>query len=87
MFNWVRAHREGALKGLDSRLKVTAEQMEVSRLRADLARVTMERDILGKAMAYFARGRSEVRLWQISCFGLGAVLLIAVLAAAYWDRV
>jgi transposase-like protein len=26
-------------------------------LRADLARVTMERDILGKAMAYFAKGQ------------------------------
>ena len=38
------------------------EQMEISRLRAELARVTMERDILGKATAYFAKGRSEVRL-------------------------
>ena len=57
MFNWVKAHREGSLKGAGSRSKVTAEQMEISRLRADLARVTMERDILGKAMAYFARGQ------------------------------
>jgi transposase len=30
---------------------VTAEQMEISRLRAELARVKMERDILGKATA------------------------------------
>ena len=57
LFNWVKAHREGMLKGADSRSKVTAEQMEISRLRADLARVTMERDILGKAMAYFAKGQ------------------------------
>ena len=57
LFNWVKAHREGALEGADKRSKVTAEQMEVSRLRADLARVTMERDILGKAMAYFAKGQ------------------------------
>ncbi len=55
--NWVKAHREGALKGADNRSKVTAEQMEISRLRADLARVTMERDILEKAMAYFAKGQ------------------------------
>ena len=41
----------------DRRSKVTAEQMEISRLRAELARVTMERDILGKAMAYFAKGQ------------------------------
>ena len=32
------------------------EQMEISRLRAELARVKMEYDILGKATAYFARG-------------------------------
>jgi transposase len=31
---------------------LTAEQMENSRPRAELARVTMERDILGKATAY-----------------------------------
>ena len=55
--NWVKAHREGTLKGADSRSKVTAEQMEISRLRAELTRVTMERDILGKAMAYFAKGQ------------------------------
>jgi transposase len=54
LFNWVKAHREGRLQGADSRSKVTAEQMEISRLRAELARVTMERDILGKAMAYCA---------------------------------
>ena len=46
LFNWVKAHREGTLKGADSRSKVSAEQMEISRLRAELARVTMERDIL-----------------------------------------
>lgn len=57
LFNWVKAQREGRLSGADSRPKVTAEQMEISRLRAELARVTMERDILGKAMAYFAKER------------------------------
>jgi transposase len=44
--NWVKAHRAGSLKGASSRPLVTAEQMEISRLRAELARVTMERDIL-----------------------------------------
>ena len=53
--NWVKAHRKGTLKGATSKPLVTAEQMEVSRLRAELARVTMERDILGKATAYFAK--------------------------------
>jgi transposase len=53
--NWVRENRAGSLKGATSKPKVTAEQMEVSRLRTELARVTMERDILGKATAYFAK--------------------------------
>jgi len=55
LYNWVKAGRQGKLQGVDSRL-VSAEQMELSRLRAELARVKMERDILGKATAYFAKG-------------------------------
>jgi transposase len=31
--------------------------MELSGLRAELARVTMERDIVGRATAYFAKGQ------------------------------
>ncbi len=56
LYNWVKAHRQGELKSAVGRT-VTAEQMEISRLRAELARVKMERDILGKAMAYFAKGQ------------------------------
>ena len=55
LFNWVKAHKQGKLKGADSK-PVSAEQMEISRLRAELARVKMEPGILGKATAYFARG-------------------------------
>ena len=54
LFNWVKAQRQGKLTAVDSK-PVSAEQMEISRLRAELARVTMERDILGKATAYFAK--------------------------------
>ena len=50
LFNWVKVHRQGK--------PVSPEQMEISRLRAELARVKMERDILGKATAYFARSHS-----------------------------
>ena len=57
LFNWVKAQREGKLEGADRKSKVSAEQMEISRLRAELARVRMERDILGKATAYFAKGQ------------------------------
>jgi transposase len=55
--NWIKLHRAGRLKGTVGQRQVTAEQMEISRLRAELARVTMERDILGKATAYFAKGQ------------------------------
>jgi transposase len=57
LFNWVKAHRAGTLKGVSDKATVSAEQMEISRLRAELARVTMERDILGKATAFFAKGQ------------------------------
>ena len=55
--NWIKLHRAGRLKGASGRQQVSAEQMEISRLRAELARVTMERDILGKATAFFAKGQ------------------------------
>jgi transposase len=51
--NWIKLHRAGALKGASGKQQASAEQMEFSRLRAGLARVTMERDILGKATAFY----------------------------------
>jgi len=52
--NWVRLAGKGELQGTGER-PVSAEQMELARLRAELARVKMERDILKKATAYFAK--------------------------------
>ena len=52
--NWVRLSEKGQLKGAGDK-PVSAEQMELARVRAQLARVTMERDILKKATAYFAK--------------------------------
>jgi transposase len=52
--NWVRLAAQGKLAGAGAR-PVSAEQMELARLRAELARVKMERDILKKATAYFAK--------------------------------
>lgn len=54
LHNWTKAQAQGRLSGPDSK-PVSAEQMEISRLRAELARVKMERDILKKATAYFAK--------------------------------
>ena len=52
--NWVRLAEKGALQGAGDK-PVSAEQMELARLRAENARLKMERDILKKATAYFAR--------------------------------
>lgn len=57
LFNWVKAQRQGTLKGADHPTVANALQIENTRLRAELARVKMERDILGKATAYFAEDR------------------------------
>ena len=52
--NWVRLAHKGQLKGAGDK-PVSPEQMVLARLRAENARLRMERDILGKATAYFAR--------------------------------
>ena len=52
--NWMRADNLGKLSGSGERV-VTLEQMELARLRAENARLKMERDILKKAAAYFAK--------------------------------
>jgi len=53
--NWVRQEERGELvKGAGAK-PVSPEQMELARLKAELARVKMERDILKKATAFFAR--------------------------------
>lgn len=54
LFTWVKLSRQGQLKGAGSE-PVSAEQMEIARLCAELAPVKMARDILGKATAYFAK--------------------------------
>jgi transposase len=52
--NWLRADKLGKLSGAGEHV-VTPEQMELARLRAENTRLKMERDILKKAAAYFAK--------------------------------
>ena len=52
--NWVTAAAAGKLTAVGSK-PVTPEQMELSRLRAENARLKMHVDILKKATAYFAK--------------------------------
>lgn len=53
LFNWVMASRQGQLKGADSK-PVSAEQMEIARLRAELARVKINVAITADEAALFA---------------------------------
>jgi transposase len=52
----VRQARKGGISTPASkRTPVTEEEMELARLRREIAELKMERDILKKASAYFAR--------------------------------
>jgi transposase len=51
---WVRIDNKGTLSATRTK-SITAEEMELSRLRRELAEVKMERDFLKKAAAYFAK--------------------------------
>lgn len=54
--NWVRAYKAGKLSEVGGRYKPLSEkEMEMARLKRELAEVKMERDILKKAAAYFAK--------------------------------
>ncbi len=53
--NWVKAAERGRLN--EKAHKVSEEQMELSRLRAENAQLKMENEILKKATAYFAKDR------------------------------
>ena len=64
--SWVRQVKAGTLKldvadGVAS--KVTPEQMEISRLRAEVARLRMERDIVKKSGGVLRAGRVARYAW------------------------
>ena len=52
--NWAGAAARGALTGSATKT-VSAEQMELSRLRAENVRLKRENEIIKKAAAYFAK--------------------------------
>jgi len=80
--NWIRLNEKGLLKGAGDK-PVSAEQMELARLRAQLARVTMERDILKKRRRTSQRNRCEVRL---GCQAQGLLARHAELRSAGRER-
>jgi transposase len=54
--NWIKAYKEGRLGEIGSSYRPLTElEMELARTKKELADVKMERDILKKAAAYFAK--------------------------------
>jgi len=54
--NWVKAYKAGKLGNIGkSHRPLTEMEMELARVKRELAEVKMERDILKKAAAYFAK--------------------------------
>lgn len=54
--NWAKAYKEGRLPGIGKNRKpLTEVEAELARARRELAEVKMERDLLKKATAYFAK--------------------------------
>lgn len=58
---WMEPHERGALKASLGASKLTADQQRIRELERELAIAKMERDILKKATAFFAR-ESEARV-------------------------
>jgi len=55
--NWVKAYKAGKLEEVGkNHRQLSDKEMELARLKRELAEVKMERDILKKAAAYFAKG-------------------------------
>ncbi|MFN8110072.1 MAG: transposase [Thermoleophilia bacterium] len=53
--NWVKAEREAQERGADPQALTESERQELVRLRREVAELRMDREILRKAAAYFAR--------------------------------
>lgn len=55
--NWVRASRGDKLAGVGKGQRLPTElELELARARKELAEVKLERDLLKKCAAYFAKG-------------------------------
>jgi transposase len=55
LHNWIKADREAAERAADPTALTEAERVELRRLRKENADLRMDREILRKAAAYFAR--------------------------------
>ncbi len=55
LFNWKRKYLEDVKNAFPGKGKMKPEDEELRRVKKELLRVTMERDILKKALGYFAK--------------------------------
>jgi len=56
LVNWVKAHKAGKLGDIGkTRKPLTEIEMELARVKKEVAETRMERDLLKKAGAYFAK--------------------------------
>lgn len=55
LFNWKRKYLEDAKNAFPGKGRMKPEDEELRRVKKELLRVTMERDILKKALGYFAK--------------------------------
>ncbi len=79
--NWVRDFREDPVSAFPGHGQLKPEQLEITRLRKEVAKLKAERDILKKAAAYFAKGlpvrftfiAKHREIWPVSwmCGALG----------------
>ena len=53
--NWVKAFAAGPAQAFPGQGQMKPEQLEIERLRREVAKLKAERDILKKATAFFAR--------------------------------
>lgn len=56
LYGWVQEAKKAARSANEGTSAALSDSAEIRRLKAELKRVTEERDILKKAAAYFAKG-------------------------------
>ena len=93
--NWVRADAKGQLamtsEGKATTPTITPEKEEIARLRAQVARLMMERDIAKKSRGIFCARRAARYVWIFSMKGRWPITLMCevmqVSASGYfrWD--
>lgn len=55
LHDWIKAHKSDTEKSYRGQGKLSEEQLEIRRLREEVKRLTMEKEILKKATAFFAK--------------------------------